>query len=90
MADARDSSSFKPETPPQGIYLFSQPRSASNLVLRLFAKHHQLSTTSYPFFDAFATGPDKLMRNTKGEGGEAWRSGDASQGPSYQSALDQL
>lgn len=40
------------------ILIFTHPRTASNLFMRLFESHPDLSITSYPFQDAFFWGPD--------------------------------
>ncbi|KAL9128786.1 MAG: hypothetical protein Q9217_002595 [Psora testacea] len=44
------------------IFLFTHPRSASNLFMRLFSNHPQLSPVGYSFFNAFMCGPEKQYR----------------------------
>ncbi|KIM77505.1 hypothetical protein PILCRDRAFT_825279 [Piloderma croceum F 1598] len=44
------------------IFIFSHPRTASNLFKRLFENHPDLSITDYTFFDAFLYGPEALSR----------------------------
>lgn len=43
------------------IFLFTHGRTASNLLMRLFAKHPQLVETDYNFHNAFMFGPERLM-----------------------------
>ncbi|KAL9631999.1 MAG: hypothetical protein Q9164_005581, partial [Protoblastenia rupestris] len=44
------------------IFLFTHPRSASNLFMRLFSNHPEISTTAYSFFNAYMHGPEKQYR----------------------------
>jgi hypothetical protein len=43
------------------IFIFTHPRTASNLFMRLFECHPDLSITSYTFKDAFYCGPEPLL-----------------------------
>ena len=43
---------------PPRIFIFAHPRTASNLFMRLFENHPDLSIVSYTFQDAFFWGPD--------------------------------
>jgi hypothetical protein len=43
------------------IFVFTHPRTASNLFIRLFESHPDLSIVSYPFQDAFFWGPDRTI-----------------------------
>lgn len=43
------------------IFLFTHGRTASNLLMKLFAKHPQLAESDYNFHNAFMFGPERLM-----------------------------
>lgn len=45
-----------------GIFLFSHPRTASNLFLKLFSQHPQLTFCEYPFKYAYFIGPEAQCR----------------------------
>lgn len=40
------------------IFIYSHPRTASNLFCKLFSEHPQLSYSGYPFLRAYLHGPD--------------------------------
>ena len=46
---------------PRRIFLYTHGRTASNLLMTLFAKHPQLALTDYNFHNAFMFGPERLM-----------------------------
>ncbi len=75
----------------RSIFLFSHPRTASNLLLRLFADHPRLAIIEYPWHDAFMNGPEKLMRRITAKGSEPQgHDPSRSHGPTYQASFDQL
>ena len=43
------------------IWICTHGRTASNLLMTLFAKHPQLAITDYNFHNAFMFGPERLM-----------------------------
>ena len=51
------------ESIPRSIFLFTHPRTASNLFVRLFSNHPQLSSIGYSFFNAFMHGPEKQYQH---------------------------
>lgn len=44
------------------IFLFTHGRTASNLLMKIFAKHPQLTQSDYNFHNAFMFGPERLMQ----------------------------
>lgn len=46
---------------PRRIFLFTHGRTASNLLMTLFAKQPQLAITDYNFHNAYMFGPERLM-----------------------------
>jgi hypothetical protein len=42
------------------LFIFTHPRTASNLFMRLFENHPDLSITDYTFFQAYTSGPECL------------------------------
>lgn len=83
MADLRPSPDAE-----RKIFLFTHPRTASNLFLRLFAKHPRLTIIDYPFHGVYMTGLDKLNRRRTEKG--TWTQADTDELSTYQCAFDQL
>ncbi|EEB91856.1 hypothetical protein MPER_09720, partial [Moniliophthora perniciosa FA553] len=46
-------------TQPRRLYLFSHPRTMSNLLMRILETHPDLSQRSYSFFSAYFIGPER-------------------------------
>lgn len=56
---------------PRRLFVFSHPRTASNLFCKLFSKHPQLAYTEYPFLYAYFLGPEAQFQLPKKDGDEA-------------------
>lgn len=48
----------------QRIFIFSHPRTTSNLFLQFFQNHPQVSVIDYPFDAAYMVGPERLSRRS--------------------------
>ena len=70
------------------IFIFTHPRTASNLFMRLFESHPDLSVTKYIFNDTFYCGSKSLLCRHSSQ--RIFQRDGLSQNATYQSCFDKL
>ena len=73
---------------PARLYLLSQPRTRSNLWMKLFESHPSLTTLKYPFQEAWMYGPEH--QRTRGKVPELQKRLDFHKEETYQRAFERM
>ncbi|KAI8633605.1 hypothetical protein F5Y19DRAFT_489069 [Xylariaceae sp. FL1651] len=81
-----------PSKPSQPIFLFTHPRTASNLLLQMLRTHPEIDTIEYPFNDTYYFGQDSLTlrRNVHIEAAKQRLQANPALAQTFQIAFDQL
>ncbi|KAL5312871.1 hypothetical protein ACEPPN_019297 [Leptodophora sp. 'Broadleaf-Isolate-01'] len=78
--------------PRKAIFLFTHPRTASNLLMQMLRTHPDMETIEYPFVDTYYFGQDSLTlrRNVRMEAVKQRMQADPALAQTFQAAFDQL
>lgn len=81
-----------PSKPDQPIFIFTHPRTASNLLMQMLRTHPEIGAIEYPFVDTYYFGQESLTRrrNAQVEAAKQRLQANPALAQTFQAAFDQL